>query len=134
MYLRHSSKILDDSTPSDSDAVSNVHTLVPSDIDGLGDGSQKWYAFIVATQSGGATSPTTDVIVETSFDAGTSWATVATGTQLTGDGNKTELVELTALGSYLRVSKKLGGGTKPSSSAVVRLASNGMYQLTDTGS
>ena len=134
MYLRHSSLILDDSTPSDSDAVSNVHTLVPSDIDGLGDARQEWFFFVETNQSGGATSPTTDVYVETSFDGGTSWAKVAGATQLTGDGGKTELVEPTALGPHLRVTKKLGGGTKPSSSAVVRLASNGMYQLTDTGS
>jgi hypothetical protein len=133
MYLRHSSKLLDDSSPSDSDAFSNVHTVVPSDLDGLGDARQEWHAFIVSSQSGGAESPTTDVVVESSFDGGNNWAKVA-GIQLTGDGSKTQLVELSALGPHVRTYKKLGGGTKPSSSALVLLASNGMYRIQDLGS
>jgi len=132
MYLRHNSKLLDDSEPNDGDFVGNTYSIVPSDLDGLGDARQEWYAFIVASQSDGVDSPTTDVAVETSFDEGNSWAKVA-GFQLTGDGSKTQLVELDALGPLVRAYKKLGGGTKPNSSARVLLASNGMYRIQDLG-
>ncbi len=132
-YLRHFGKFLSDDTPNDGDVTSNVHTVVPSDADRITDADQKWHVFVVATQSGGVTSPTTDVFIDTSFDGGTSWAQVAKITQLTGDGNVTELVELSALGPHLRARKVLGGATKPNSTAIVTLASNGLHTLTDTG-
>ena len=132
-YLRHNFKILDDSTPNDGDVVGNEHTVIPSDLDDVGDADQQWHVFVTATQSGGATSPTTDVIVETSFDGGTTWAEVASATQLAGDGGKPELIQLKALGPRLRATKKLGGGTKPNSTAVVLLASNGLFKAVDTG-
>ncbi len=132
-YLRHTTLILDDSTPNDGNVTSNEFTVVPSDIDDINDADQKWHALISATQSGGVTSPTTDVVVETSFDGGTTWFEVATATQLTGDGGKPELVELKALGPRIRASKKLAGGTKPNSTAVVLLASNGLFKAADAG-
>jgi|GEM_PF-2344285 len=132
-YLRHFGKFLSDDTPNDGDVTSNQHTLVPSDADQITDGDQKWHAFVVATQSGGVTAPTTDVLIETSFDGGTSWAQIAKATQLTGDGNVSELIELNVLGPRLRARKVLAGATKPNSTAVVYLASNGLHALTDTG-
>jgi hypothetical protein len=132
-YLRHTIKILDDATPNNADAVGNEFTVVPSDIDDVSDADQKWHVFIAATQANGATSPTTDVVVETSFDGGTTWAEVAKATQLTADGGVPELIALKALGPRIRASKKLGGGTKPDSTAVVLLASNGLLKAADTG-
>ena len=132
-YLRHTFLILDDPGEHDGDAVGPEYRVVPSDLDDIDDAAQKWLVFVNATQSGGATSPTTDVIVETSFDDGGSWVEVAKATQLTGDGGAPELIELTALGPRIRASKVLGGGTKPNSSAVVRLASNGMFKVQDNG-
>ena len=132
-YLRHTFRILDDPNPNNSDTVGNVHTVVPSDNDDIDDANQKWQFVITVTQANGATSPTTDVIVETSFDGGSTWAEVASATQLTGDGGKPELIALKALGPRLRATKKLGGGTKPNSTAVVLLASNGLFKAVDTG-
>ena len=132
-YLRHFGKFLSDDTPNNGDVTSNQHTVVPSDADKTNDADQKWHVFVVATQSGGVTSPTTDVLIETSFDGGTSWAQIASATQLTGDGNVAELIELKALGPRIRARKVLGGATKPNSTAVVYLASNGLHTLTDTG-
>jgi hypothetical protein len=132
-YLRHTYKILDDSTPNDGDVVGNQHMVVPSDLDDVGDADQQWHVFVTATQSGGDTNPTTDVTIETSFDGGSTWAKVAGSKQLTGDGSQSELIKLEALGSRLRATKKLGGGTKPSSTAVVLLASNGLFKAADTG-
>lgn len=132
-YLRHTTKILDDSTPNADDVTGNEFTVIPSDIDDVNDADQKWHVLISATQSGGVTSPTTDVSVETSFDGGTTWVAVANATQLTGDGGTPELIELKALGPRIRASKKLGGATPPNSTAVVRLASNGLFKAADTG-
>ena len=132
-YLRHTFKILDDSTPNADDVVGNVHTVIPSDLDDVSDANQAWHVFVDATQSGGVTAPTTDVIIETSFDGGTTWAPVATATQLTGDGGAPELIQLKVLGPRIRATKKLGGGTKPDSTAVVLLASNGLFKAADTG-
>ena len=132
-YLRHTIQILDDSTPNDGDVVGNEFTVIPSDLDDVSDADQKWHVLVSATQSGGVTSPTTDVTIETSFDGGTTWFAVAGATQLTGDGGAPELLDLKALGSRIRASKKLGGGTKPNSTAVVRLASNGLFKAADTG-
>ncbi len=132
-YLRHTFKILDDPNPNNSDTVGNVHTVVPSDIDDIDDASQKWHFVVTVSQANGATSPTTDVIVETSFDGGTNWAEVGKTTQLTADGSATELVAPTALGSLVRAKKVLGGGGKPDSTAVVLLASNGLFKAADTG-
>ena len=132
-YLRHYTKILDDDTPGNVDVVGNAHTVVPSDHDDIDDEHQQWHCFVIVSQANGVTSPTTDVIVETSFDGGTNWARVGSATQLTADGSETELIELKAVGPRLRARKQLGGGTKPDSTAVVYLASNGLVNVTDTG-
>ena len=132
-YLRHTIKILDDPTPNNGDVVGNQFTVIPSDIDDVSDADQKWHVFVAATQVNGVTSPTTDVVIETSFDGGTTWAEVATATQLTADGGKPEIIALKALGPRIRASKKLGGATKPDSTAVVLLASNGLFKAADTG-
>jgi hypothetical protein len=127
-YLRHTFKILDDSEPNNSDVIGDPHSVIPSDLDDVSDADQKWFVFVTASQANGATSPTTDVIIETSFDGGNTWAEVAKATQLTADGGQPELIALKALGSWIRASKKLGGGTKPDSAAVVLLASNGIFK------
>ncbi|MFH1465115.1 MAG: hypothetical protein ABIO70_12085, partial [Pseudomonadota bacterium] len=56
--------------------------IAPLDGDGTNDGSQAFRVFIDVTQEGGADSPTTDVMLETSAD-GTNWVSVAKATQLT---------------------------------------------------
>ncbi len=132
-YLRHTTSILNDDTPNNGDVTGNKFSVVPSDLDQTPDSSQEFYVFVVASQSGGVTAPTTDVIIETSFDGGTSWAEVARATQLTADGTITELPQLKVLGQLVRARKVLGGATKPNSTAVVRLASNGLYSTSDLG-
>ncbi len=132
-YLRHTIKILDDPTPKNGDVVGNEFTVVPSDIDDVSDADQKWHVFINATQANGATSPTTDVVIETSFDGGAPRAEVAKAPQLTADGGVPGVTERQVLGPRIRASKKLGGGTKPDSTAVVLLASNGLFKAADTG-
>ena len=111
-----------------ADQTGTTYRLTPGESDGVSDASQLFKAFIDVSQSGGATSPTVDVVVETSHD-GQSWVPVAYATQLTGDSSGHELKELVALGPYVRAKSVLGGGTKPDHTVSVKLASNGDFKL-----
>ena len=104
------------------------YRVVANQGDDTSDTSQLFRAFISATQSGGVTSPTTDVNVETSWD-GTSWFKVANSTQLTADGTTHEWKEIAALGPWVRATTTLGGATKPSHLVVVKLVSTAPFKL-----
>ena len=82
------------------------------------------------TQSGGASSPTSQILIQTSPDKD-AWIDVAEGTQLTADGTKDEIKDPTLpLLRYVRAKTVVGGGTAPTHSAVVWIAANvGMPKL-----
>lgn len=88
-----------------------------------------WAVGFVVTQSGGASSPTTDCALQHSIDK-TNWIDVEVSTQLTADGTAKEITAIAALGPYFRVITKLGGGTKPTATAKVVLACTGPFKLT----
>lgn len=88
-----------------------------------------WAVGFVVTQTGGATSPTTDCALQHSIDKAT-WIDVEASTQLTADGTAKEITAITALGPFIRVTTKLGGGTKPSATAKVVLMSTVQFKLT----
>ena len=125
---RHTATLLDVSEATATAQTGSTYSVVPADGDGQADSAQGFRAFLFATQSGGATSPTTDVKVETSPD-GTNWIEVASITQLTADGSKGELDAITALGPNVRARTLLAGGTAPNHTAKVVLASNGPFRL-----
>mgnify|MGYP000862453069 CR=1 FL=1 len=106
----------------------STYAIVPADGDGQVDSNQGFRVFVFATQSGGATSPTTDAKIETGPD-GTNWVEVATMTQLTADGSRGELKSITALGPFLRARTVLAGGTAPNHTARIILASDGPFRL-----
>ena len=89
-----------------------------------------YFVAVHLTQSGGASSPTSKVILQTSPDNST-WIDLATSTQLTSDGTVDEIKDPTLpLFRYVRAKTVLGGDTAPTHSAVVFLASNvGMPKL-----
>lgn len=75
---------------------------------GFGDWS-KFRAQLAVTAASGTT-PTLDVVIEDSFDGGTTWNTVGTFTQKTAAG--TQAVDITGLFSdQLRVRWTVGGTT-----------------------
>ena len=111
-----------------ADQTGDTLAILPESCSGDGDGTPEFAVFFDATQAGGATSPTTQVHLQTSHD-GEAWITVASSTQLTADGEKHELVELDSLGPLVRAITTLGGGTKPNHTAKVVLASCGPFRL-----
>jgi hypothetical protein len=129
MSLHRHSAVLFALTEASAEAqTGSSYAVLPADGDGQADSAQGFRALISATQSGGATSPTTDVKVETSAD-GTNWVEVAGSTQLTADGSTYEFKALEALGPLVRARTALGGGTLPSHTAKVVLVSNGPFRL-----
>lgn len=70
--------------------------------------------YVAWTQAGGATSPTSQVIIQHSPD-GTSWVNLVSGTQLTADGSQAQVLDSTtiALMPYVRAILDVGGGTAP---------------------
>lgn len=102
--------------------------IVPNDGDGVPDHAQTFRVFFDLVQAGGAESPTTDAFLETSHD-GATWVQAAKATQLTGDGEKHELVEVTALGPWVRARTALGGATPPGHTVTVVLASTAPFRL-----
>ena len=81
-------------------------------------------------QAGGASSPTSKVVIQTSPD-NSSWIDLCTSTQLSADGTLNEIKDPTLpVLRYIRAKTVLGGGTKPTVSAVVWLAStNGLPKI-----
>ena len=110
------------------DQTGTTYVLLPDGGDSVPDHSQEYRVWFLITQIGGASSPTTDCILETSPD-GDTWVTVASATQLTADGSIGEWKEIAALGSQIRVRTVLGGGTPPEHTATVILASTGGMRL-----
>jgi hypothetical protein len=85
-------------------------------------------ALVHITQSGGATSPTVTVKVETSVD-NTNWVKVAELVTDTTTPTKNELLELPALAKHLRASATVGGGTPPNYTASVSILCTDAFSL-----
>jgi len=125
---RHVATLLEVTTGTDQAQTGSSYAVLPVDGDRMTDAQQGWRVFFDATQSGGATSPTTDVLLETSHD-GTNWVEITRATQLTADGETHNFAVVSALGPYVRASTLVAGGTAPTHTATVKLASNGPFRL-----
>jgi len=125
---RHTATLLEVTEATSEDQTGSTWAVLPSEGDGVADPSQGFGVFITATQDGGATSPTTDVTVETSVD-GDNWVEVASATQLTADGTQTEMDTIDNLGPYVRATTTLGGGTAPDHTVSVVLTSDAPFKL-----
>lgn len=125
---RHKATLLEVADATATDQTGTSYAVVPADGDGVSDVGQTFRVFLVASQSGGATSPTTVVKLDTSPD-GTTWIEAATSTQLTTDGNVAEFKSITALGPYVRARTLLAGGTPPNHTAKVVLVSNAPFRI-----
>ena len=90
--------------------------------------NQGWAVGFVVTQTGGATSPTTDCALQHSIDK-TNWLDVEVSTQLTANGTSKEITAITALGPFIRAITKIAGGTPPSATATVVLMATCPFNL-----
>ena len=90
------------------------------------DSLQEFAVFLRATQAGGLTNPTVDLILETSPD-GIVWAEVKR-ISLTSDGAKAEL-HTVDLGPFVKATLQLDGATNPISVASVWILSDGPFKV-----
>ena len=81
-------------------------------------------------QSGGASSPTSQIKIQTSPD-NVNWVDNVESTQLTATGDKAETKSHATLPilRYVRAVTTLGGGTNPNHTSEVRIISNGPFRL-----
>lgn len=125
---RHIATLLEVTEATNEEQTGSTWAVLPTEGDGVADPAQGFATFLTVTQDGGATSPTTDVTVQTSAD-GESWVDVASATQLVADGSQSELKSIDDLGPYVRVVTSLGGGTAPDHTVKAVLASDGPFRL-----
>lgn len=124
---RHLQTLLAVTTPTNQAQTGTGYLILPTE--SLTDESEHDFrAFFDASQTGGATSPTTDVYVQTSHD-GINWINVGNMTQLTTTAERHEFISIGNLGPYVRAMSVLAGGTLPSHAATVRLASDRPFRL-----
>lgn len=106
------------------------YRILPNQADQQTDDLQDFRFVTSLTFSGGATSPTAQVVIQGSVD-NINWMDLASGTQRTTAGTYAEVVESSgvALLPYVRARFVLGGGTAPSVYGTVDVISNGPFQL-----
>jgi hypothetical protein len=98
--------------------------------DDVRDNGQGFAVAFELSQSGGATSPTTDAKLQTSLD-GTVWEDVVVATQLTSSVTTLEIVQVAVpIYRLIRAITTVGGGTPPSHAGNLYLISNGNFSLT----
>ena len=89
--------------------------------------TQGFLAVFQLTAAGG-TSPTLDAVVQTSWDGGTTWHTVASMTQLSGAGDSNEVKVIANMGPLVRATITPGGTANPDVTGEIYLASSGTIQ------
>lgn len=112
-----------------TDQTGNTYRVETNAEDGVQDHEQDFQVYFYGSQSGGASSPTSQMVLQTSPD-NERWYDVTESTELTADGEKAETKDVNGapLLRYVRVKTALGGGTKPSHTCEVRLVSNGSFR------
>ena len=126
---RHHKTLLAISTEVNTDQTGDTKEILPAHGDSANDTAQGFQVHFLLGQTGGATSPTSILKLQTSVN-GTNWVDVVSSTQLTTDGVLTETKDISSpLLKYVRVVSELGGGTKPSHSGSASLVSNAGFKL-----
>lgn len=109
------------------DQIGTPLQIIPSARDKVTEPAQGFYAWFRVTQTGGVTSPTTDVKLQTSQDK-VNWVDAVAATQLTANGGLTELKAIPALTKWVRAVSVLAGATKPDHTVQVVLLSNAHFE------
>ena len=90
--------------------------------------AEQGFAAVFNLTAAGGSSPLLDAVVETSWDDGVNWHTVAAMTQLSGAGTKKQLVDIDHLGPLVRAVITPGGSTPGSTTGAVRLLTSGLLE------
>ena len=107
----------------------NTYRIESNAEDGVKDHEQDFQVYFYGNQSGGASSPTSQMVLQTSPD-NVNWYDVTASTELTATGDlaETKDVDGAPLLKYVRAKTTLGGGTNPNHTCEVRLVSNGSFR------
>ena len=113
-----------------TDQTGNTYRIETAAEDGVKDHEQEFQFYFYGNQSGGASSPTSQIKIQTSPD-NINWVDNVESTQLTATGDKAETKGHATLPllRYVRAVTTLGGGTNPNHTCEVRIISNGPFRL-----
>lgn len=128
MLFRYQRTVLAVTTATNEDQTGDTYAVLPNEELGEAAEPPSYRVWFILTQSGGASSPTTDCVLQGSPD-GTNFATLKSATQVTTSTTSVEWKELEGLSAYVRVKSTLGGGTKPNHALKVVLASTRPFKL-----
>lgn len=107
-----------------------AYRIEPSAHDTTNDTDQTFMLSLILGQTGGASSPTSKVKLQTSMDK-LNWVDVLESTQLTADGSKAENKDANPAGTpllkWVRAVTVLGGTTLPNHTAEVWLTSDAPF-------
>ena len=117
------------STAVNTDQTGDTYRVETSGEDGVLDHDQDYQFYFRSTQSGGASSPTSQIKIQTSPD-GDNWVDLVESTELTADGTKVETKSSATLPllKFVRAITSLGGGTKPHQTCEVRIVSTAPFR------
>ena len=112
----------------------NTYRIESNAEDGVKDHEQDFQVYFYGNQSGGASSPTSQLKIQTSPD-NENWADLVESTQLTADGDLAETKSHATLPllKFVRAVTVLGGGTNPNHTCEVRIVSNGSFRCKTVG-
>jgi len=132
MRLHRNIATLMDLGSANTDQTGNIYEVLPASEDPVHDGDHAFQVYFALTQSGGATSPTVTAKLQTSLDK-VNWIDLVTSTVLNQDGSKAETKDAGTASApmltYVRAITLLGGDTKPTHAANVRLVSIAPFRV-----
>ena len=133
-FYKNMATLLAVSTAVATDQTGTTYRIETNNEDGIPDTEQDFQFYFYGSQSGGASSPTSQLKIQTSPD-NENWADLVESTQLTADGDLAETKSHATLPllKFVRAVTVLGGGTKPNHTCEVRIVSNGSFRCKTVG-
>ena len=133
-FYKNMATLLAVSTAVATDQTGTTYRIETNSEDGIPDTEQDFQFYFYGSQSGGASSPTSQIKIQTSPD-NENWADLVESTQLTADGDLAETKSHATLPllKFVRAVTVLGGGTKPNHTCEVRIVSNGSFRCKTVG-
>ena len=127
---KHMATLLAVTTAVATSQTGHTYRIETSNEDGVKDHEQDFQIYFYGSQSGGASSPTSQLKIQTSPD-NVNWVDNVESTQLTATGDMAENKSHATLPlmRYIRAVTTLGGGTNPDHTCEVRLLSTGPFRL-----
>ena len=128
-FYKNMATLLAVSTAVATDQTGTTYRIETNSEDGIPDTEQDFQFYFYGSQSGGASSPTSQIKIQTSPD-NENWADLVESTQLTADGDLAETKSHATLPllKFVRAVTVLGGGTNPNHTCEVRIVSNGSFR------